>query len=311
MHKRAHKIALWSETASLADYCTAKATQLMKLLAMRGVLAQLRLAVTPESLEDVEKVVPILRDFGFGIEIWPMTRNDEGRWLSRATMAPYLAWSKQVLARFEPNLARGDGWVFDIEPNFQRLHAITGVLVGDTSWAEVSELVRGFHRPSLRARFSSAAQASVDPRLASFLAELEARGLYTRAVMLPHVILPKGPSLGRVFGLPTFDARRYDVMLYPSMMVGLSSGAINRTRSRALLAFAARRLVARYGEHAGISLGLVATGALGNEPAYLDAMQFCEDFETVRHAGVAEVCLYDWGGILRSARPEAWFDAMG
>jgi hypothetical protein len=305
-----HKIALWSETASLADYRSTKATKIMKSLAMRGVLTQLRLAVTPESIEDAEQVVAILRDFGFGIEIWPMTRNDEGRWLSRATMVPYLAWSRQVLARFEPSLARGDGWVFDIEPNFQRLHAITGVLVRDTSWAEVGDLLRGFHRPSLGPPFFYPRQASVDPRLASFLAELETRGLYTRAVTLPHVLLPKGPSLGSVFGLPAFRAQRYDVMLYPSMMMGLSSGAINRKRSRVLLAFAARRAAVRYGEHAGISLGLVSAGALGNEPAYSDPSQFCEDFETVRKAGVAEVCLYDWGGILRSARPEAWFEAM-
>jgi hypothetical protein len=68
--------------------------------------------------------------------------------------------------------------------------------------------------------------------------------------------------------------------------------------------------VRRWGEHAGISLGCVGTGAFADEPTYRAPSELAEDVTIARAAGCDRLSLFDLGGVLAREPAEAWLDAF-
>ena len=136
------------------------------------------------------------------------------------------------------------------------------------------------------------------------------------AAVLPFVLFD--PSDGRLrpvqraLAAPV-DALPWDhvsVMLYTSMIEGWSRGLIPRPRALDLLARGAVASRRRFGAAAGVSVGVVDVGALGNEPRYRDPAELAVDVAVSLANGVHTINLFDLGGVLRRGPAEAWLEAL-
>ena len=101
-----------------------------------------------------------------------------------------------------------------------------------------------------------------------------------------------------------------NIMMYSSLVEGWSKGVLDRTRSMRALQEVARLSVAKYGDGASLSLGLVGTGAFANEPVYRSPRELREDVAIARAAGVRDLCLFDLGGVTRRPHSGTWLDAF-
>lgn len=88
-------------------------------------------------------------------------------------------------------------------------------------------------------------------------------------------------------------------MSYTSLMEGYSRSMLRRRDARALLWAAAGAAVHRFGARAGVSLGCVGTGALGDERSYHSAAELADDVAIVRAAEIADIALFDLAGLLQ------------
>ena len=85
---------------------------------------------------------------------------------------------------------------------------------------------------------------------------------------------------------------------------------LGRESAGAVLSEGARLTRLRFGRRAGISLGAVGKGALGDEPVYRDVSELAQDVAIARAQGVDDLALLDLGGVLARPNPEAWLEAF-
>jgi hypothetical protein len=78
----------------------------------------------------------------------------------------------------------------------------------------------------------------------------------------------------------------------------------------AFLAEVARASSRRFGPAAGVSLGAVGVGALGDEPTYRHPRELARDVSVARGLGLSALSLFDLGGVLSRPPAEAWLEAF-
>jgi hypothetical protein len=116
----------------------------------------------------------------------------------------------------------------------------------------------------------------------------------------------------RLLGTPvdTLHASSVSVMMYTSLVEGYSRGLVSRRGAIRLLAAVCRLARRRFGPNVEISLGAVGRGALATEPTYRGPEELAVDAAVARRAGIANLALFDLGGVLRRPPVEAWLDAF-
>jgi hypothetical protein len=99
-------------------------------------------------------------------------------------------------------------------------------------------------------------------------------------------------------------------MLYTTLIEGYSKGILRRDDARALLSVGCGAAARAFGGRASVSLGAVGAGALGDEPVYPDPEALADDVAIAIAAGVADLWLFDLGGVLSRGAPERWLSAF-
>jgi hypothetical protein len=248
----------------------------------------LLLAVRPWQLAEVADVVRRLQADGVFVALWPMLADVDGRWVSATTHAGFVGFTDELLAR----VPFADELVLDLEPPIATL----------ARWKA--------GRPSWRAsphRYRDARDA-----LAAAVDRWRAAHRVTTAI-LPFLALELGGQwLQRLLGTPTsgLAVDRHSMMAYTSLFEGWSRGLVDRRRAEALLVGCARLARRRFGDRAALSLGAVGPGAFGDEPAYRTAGELARDVALARGAGIAELSVFELGGIVRRPPIEPWLDAL-
>lgn len=268
---------------------------------------ELVLAVRPWDVSALAEVAQTLRDRGIPLSIWPMLADERGRWASVHNAQDFRQLALDVCDVLETANARPGDVLLDLEPPIDQARSLLEM-----------GLVK---RPDVLARFASGLSRTNAPTftaasqvLASMVAELHRRGVTTSMAVWPLVALDRPGDKGWqwLLGTPVDDlgARHVSVMMYTSMLEGLSRGTLERRHTTALLAAATKRSVKRWGRGSGISLGCVGTGALRDEPIYRDPTELAEDVAVARAAGCEELSLFELGGVLARGPAEAWLDAF-
>lgn len=286
---------IWSETLPFAELA-APAT--MSLLARFDV--ELLAAVRPWDLPDLPALVGACNDAGVVVGLWPMIDDADGRWANALNVATFEAFVRRVLDAV-PAGARVRDLAVDLEPPFGVV--ATALRSPGAVWPSLAS-VQDTRWTAARRQFRA------------LIGAVHERGLECSAAVLPFVLLD--PSRGRLrpvqraLAAPV-DALPWDhvsVMLYTSILEGWSRGLLSRPRALDLLGRGARASRGRFGAAAGVSVGCVDVGALGDEPRYRDPSELAVDVAVARAGGVETLNLFDLGGVLRRGPAEAWLEAL-
>ncbi|WP_438029616.1 hypothetical protein [Sorangium sp. So ce233] len=289
---------IWSELLPLD---LVRAPRTLALLRRHGL--ELSVAVRPETAAGLPDLAAACADAGVAVAVWPMIEDEAGRWASAGNAAVFGAFVARLLEALDARGLAAAEVVFDLEPPIEDVRrALAGgrgaldLLCGGRAGAGVSPRWRDAERA-----------------YAGMAAALHARGVATSAAIVP-LVLADGPSRGweRLLGTPVSAPPwgRVGAMLYTSLLEGYSRGALGRADAVALLASGCRAAVRRFGSRAGVSLGAVGTGALGDEPVYRSPDELREDVAVAVAAGVPDLALFDLGGVLARPPAEAWLEAF-
>lgn len=285
---------MWSETLSFEELA---APRLPGLLGGFGV--DLLLAVRPWQLAGAADLVRRYQDAGVFVALWPMLADGDGRWASAASSSPFVTFADELLAR----VPFADEIALDLEPAFALL---AGWKSGWQPWRWQAGRPTWRQTPAPRT-FQAGRQTLVDA-----VSRWRADRRVTTAV-LPLVALEwRGQWIQRALGTPAtaLPVHGHNVMAYTSLFEGWSRGLVDRRRAEALLAVTARLTRGRFGAGGALSLGTVGTGAFGDEPSYRSVAELARDVTLAVRAGIAELALFDLGGIVRRAPAEGWLEAL-
>jgi hypothetical protein len=280
---------VWCETLSFAEMLD---PAVIKLLSRDNL--DILVAVRPQQVEEAADAVSQLQGHGLFVGAWPMLDNQDGRWASASSMLQFVEFADRVA-----QLCGADEIVVDLEPPFDRMK----------NWKTMRAAPKT--SPQRTLEFARARD-----ELAASVQSWRARGLRVTTAVIPLVAWdlksPRGGLMQRLLGTPV-DALSVDahsVMAYSSLFEGWSRGLVNRSRAEWMLRMCARRTAQRWGERGGLSLGTVAAGAFGDEPSYRDVSELRRDVELATAAGIAELSLFDLGGVVRSRDPYEWINAL-
>ncbi|AUX42158.1 hypothetical protein SOCE26_035850 [Sorangium cellulosum] len=287
---------IWSELLPLQ---VVGAPGTLALLRRYGL--KLAIAVRPETAAGLPDLAAACAGEGVEVAVWPMIADEDGRWASAENAAAFGGFVARLLDALGGRGLSAAEVVFDLEPPIARVRRVLAEPLG------ALRLLQGGEAPG------SPRWEDVERTFAGTAAALHARGIATSAAIVPLVLLD-GPGRGweRILGTPVSAPAwgRVNAMLYTSLMAGYSRGWLGREDAVALLAQACRAAARRFGARAGVSLGAVGKGALGDEPVYRSAAELREDVAIAEGAGISDLALFDLGGVLARPPAEAWLEAF-
>lgn len=273
----------------------------MRPLVRSGVFGELAswsvepiVAVFPGTMRDLGFLVSACREAGLRPTLWPMLHDHHGRWLSVANAHRFVEFTRAVIEAVPE--ARLGGVALDFEPPIE----------------QVRGLVQGDPRP-LFAHARSDGWLQTIGAIDQLERHLTERGLDVLAATVPFVLADaRRPGWQRLLGTPVHALRRASMhaMAYSTLLLGYGRGVLGPRDARALLWLCARASRVRYGERAGISLGAVGPGALGDEASYVDPSGLADDVAVARAAGIEDVGLFDLGGALARPPVADWLRAL-
>jgi hypothetical protein len=269
---------VWCETVEHGELAGAP---VLEVLGRAGV--ELVLAVRPWDLAGLSRVVGACERANVRLALWPMLADEDGRWPGAENAEAFAELARRTVEA-APAVRE---IALDFEPPIERARlALTGA--------------RGFARAAAAQIAARGARVRAKRTYQGLAALLRARGVEAWA------------ALPAFTGLPPYAPRVTSVhsMLYTSILEGWSRGVFGRRGARALLAAGARVARARFGARAGVSLGVVGTGAFGDEPVYRSPEELSEDVAAARAAGIRDLALFDLGGVLARPPADAWLRAL-
>ena len=276
---------MWCETLA---YDEVARPPLRALLRERGI--DLLLAVRPWQLGEIDALVRRLQADGIFVGLWPMVDDRDGRWASVASSAALIGFADE-LVRCAPSC---DELILDLEPP---LATLTAWKDGVRRWPRLPATAA--YRAARAAYAAAVTRWRIDRRVTTALLPMLTAEL-------------RGEWLQWLLGTPASElpVDRHSVMAYTSLFEGWSRGVLGRRGAEAMLIACAHLARARFGDRAALSLGCVAAGAFGDEPSYRDPSELARDVALARRAGIAELSVFDLGGMVRRGPADPWLDAL-
>ncbi|HZO12904.1 MAG TPA: hypothetical protein VFB62_06590 [Polyangiaceae bacterium] len=261
---------------------------MLRLLRERQL--ELMVAVTPDRAADVSDVIKACHDAEVRVGLWPMLAHADGRWPNVHNAEAFAVFVHRLLEMRE----RADELAIDLEPPIHEFRALLALEA-----AIITHMLRrrGVKRGTAKLR--------------ELLAQLN--GMPTTAAFVPMVLADRHEhGWQRFLGTPIagLDFTRLSPMLYTSLFEGYSRGLLRRREAVALLDAGARTSARRFGARAGVSLGVIGSGILGDEPTYRDVSELAEDVSIARAAGIDDILVYSLDGVLARPPAEPWLDAI-
>lgn len=258
-------------------------------------------AVRPDTLHRASTVVQACRAAGVSVGVWPMLRDEDGRFAHVRNLVLFHDLTARLLDTLGEAGALPDDVLVDLEPSIDPLRTLVLHGAGALRHLPLAEVPSG---PS----FAEGARRLEE--LARFVSSL---GVSVSFAVVPLLLWgERGPTWERLLGtpLPEGAADRVEGMLYTSMIEGWSAGALARRDAESLLVRGAEATRRRFGERAGVALGAVGPGALRSEPTYRHPEELGRDASLALGAGVTSLSLFDLGGVLGREPAEVWLDAF-
>lgn len=281
---------LWSEHV---PYARLASNDVLRALDAHDV--ELVVAVHPYQTEELPALLRAFEARSLPLRIWPLLEDHAGRWLSGWTSEAYAPHLRAVLAVVGESAVVREV-IFDLEPPIAR----------------VKRTLQNF--PSASWLFRSVDPKQTRERICALIEEVRRAGHGVSAVVPPFLLWDEGDFIGIETSLGTpvrgLDFDQVWVMAYTSLLEGYSRGILRRRDARWLLSNWSAAAVSRYGEKAGVALGVVGGGALGDERPYRDQSELRDDVAIAAQAGVAQVALFGLAGLLAREPMSQWLEAL-
>jgi hypothetical protein len=290
---------VWCEFLAPEELGSDATVRLLRRFELEPIIALPPTAETPRMADALRR----LSRGGVPFGIWPLLSDEDGYWPSEDNAPAFEQRMQAVLQFVGAAGAELRTVAIDLEPPL----GITKKLMHGALWKRGAFLVRGIAELGVREEVRRRS-IEVMARVARMLHE---RKLETIAAVLPPVVLDlfaRDDLWQGVFRTPV-TAPHWSVlspMLYTTLLRRMLPPP-SALSARALLSETARMLVDGVGaERASLSVGLVTTGKLGDEPAYASPRELALDVAAARAAGVNDIALFSLEGVLHRGTPESW-----
>lgn len=240
---------------------------------------------------------------GVRVRPWPLLSRDDGYWAGAANADAFAAAALAVLDHWE-GAGLAPGWLMvDVEPPYARAAALDEALRRrPPNVRRVIRLLRADTADLTRARRIYAA----------LVADARRRGWRVALTTLPFVV--DGEGLARALALPVDGVPwdRITLQVYRTMFDDLVPRPVGRGFGPGLVHAYARAARARFGDRAGLDLGLVGEG-VWPASVYAGPADLGADLAAAHAAGIppSHLHVYDLGGIIERGPSEQWFAAAG
>jgi len=252
-------------------------------------------AVQPGPRDELVRLCRRAEERGLSVTIWPMLADEDGRWASLDNADRFAAFVRSLVDALDAEGVCPTELLLDLEPPIDRVKRMLHL------------------RPKLTHAKHPQSSAAI---LVALVRDLETRAttsIRTSAAVIPLVLFDdERGGFERVLGTPVSSIawNHASVMVYTTLLEGYTRGLLERRDVLSLLASTCRLASTRFGDRAGISLGAVGKGALGDEATYRSPRELHEDVSIARAAGIDDLTLFDLGGAVHRPPLEAWLDAF-
>lgn len=295
--------AVWAEFLSSEELESS-----FPLLESRGVA--LNVAWPAASLADPDLLDLAASAKSAGVELRPWLLLDEadGYWPGSTNAALFSAEARELMDAWEARGLEPTALIVDMELRYDRALQVTELLAQDPP--DLSGMVM-----LLQAGIDRDQYAAATVEYASLADDAHARGWQVHLTTLPLVLDDADDGdddLQQAFGIPV-EGVAWDVLTFQAYRTLLGGLVENVGEGSALTAFVVydygRDARDRFGERAGLDLGLVGAGVT-ESPIYAGPHELREDLEAAHAAGIpaTRINVYNLDGILERSPAEAWLE---
>lgn len=261
-------------------------------------LCERKIELIASIFPDTEDQIPTLLERcakeNVAVALWPMLHNTDGRWANTLTMPKYLAMVRRVFQQIH-SLPCTTVFV-DLEPPIHLLQAALRSPREAMNWLPLPN-------------FKEARE-----QLVQITSEASYYCTSISAAVLPLVLWEKHASDGwqQVLGIPVdgIPWEHVQVMMYSSLFEGYSKGLVSPHVSEGLVSLAAKYTQKRFGSRGGLSLGVIAPGALGDEQPIQSPTRLLRDITTASAQGLRDIAIFDLLGAHHRPPLEMWLDTL-
>jgi hypothetical protein len=295
-------VRVWAEYFSPKD---ALKKNVVRLLKNYGVT--LGMAFPPGSMnDDYAKMLAGYEQAGIPVMLWALLPDESGYWACERNAREFSEYVEKIYAWADSNKF-GIPWLaVDLEPPFGQMD-----LVKKSSGLDiVRNLVEVYRQNRDRGRFYSSGE-----EYSRLVERMHSRGVKVLTAASCQVAedFVKG-AVGIQDAMETpISPVNWDVvsfMMYTSMIAGYLKPFISPADARWYLYSVMSDMKQLLWDRAGVSIGVTYIGKLEDEPYYSTPEELLPDMRATKAALINDVSIYNLEGILRSPRPEAWFETL-
>lgn len=241
-------------------------------------------------------------DLGVPVRAWLLLDREDGYWIHEAGMARFAESVDELLRwRRSPSGPALQGLSVDLEPAYEHAEALRAARGQLTRWLSL-----------LRAHVDARAFEHARGRLARTVDHARAQGLYAHAVTYPLVLdqRPGSVAFEDALDVPVsgIDWDEVSFMVYQTAFAQQAGHWLGPS----LVASYALDAVARWGERAGLDLGVVGDAGLGLDPGqrYAAPAVLHEDVAAALAAGIdrRRLRVYGLAGAIGAGGVPPWLD---
>jgi hypothetical protein len=242
---------------------------------------------------------------GVSFGLWPLLSDEEGYWPSEPTAAAFVRRVDAVRKFVTEAGATVRTIAVDLEPPL----GVTRELLQGT-WASKARILVDQYKHIADDERRASRRDAIEI-FSKLRRDLDDAGIETLAAFAPQIALDF--AVDRSFWqamlrtpVLTPEWSVLSIMTYSSI---LETQVPHATIAAALVYECARTMVTTVGSaRSSLSIGLVGTGKLGNEPIYASPAELRRDVQLARAAGVDDLALFSLEGTLRRGAPEQWLE---
>ncbi len=295
-------IRVWAEYLTPEE---AAKKEVINLLGKYGVI--LGMSFPPGSMNrEYARLLGEYEQAGSPVMLWPLMSDELGYWPSERTAVEFPAYIEEIFDWADKNKVGFPWLAVDMEPPHYQMDSVK-----KASPAEKLKLLGRFMRENRnRGRFYDAvskynklveAVHGRGVKVLSAVADITAADISTGSIGIQDLLeTPVSPINWDMFSF----------MIYTSMMTGYSKGLLTERDARRHLYRLMRNMKEALWDRAGVSIGVTYIGKLGDEPYYETPEELKPDMQAVKAALIEDVSIFNLEGILRSDRPEEWFETL-